>query len=154
MFELSGFCKQISTCLSQFHIIPSLGDTKIILFVTFQWKTCIFWHINKATCMTDILSHHKNKKNEISQHREFSKFYTISDNPGQNIGDTFPNIVISLAHCYYIEQTSPIPPPINVVLLFSFLTDSTLFWGRGGKLRGLFWCFFIRYAHVEQIIRV
>ena len=61
-----------------------------------------------------------------------------SYNPGQNIDDTFPNIVIFLAHCYYIEQTSPIPPPINVVLLFSFLTDSTLFWGRGGKLRGVF----------------
>ena len=62
----------------------------------------------------------------------------LTYNPGQNIGDTFPNMVICLAHCYYIKQTSPIPPPINVVLLFSFLTDSTLFWGRGGKLRGLF----------------
>ena len=38
-------------------------------------------------------------------------------NPEQNIGDTFPNTVIFLAHCYYIEQTSPIPPPINVVFI-------------------------------------
>ena len=30
---------------------------------------------------------------------------------------TFPNIVIFLAHCYYIEQTSPIPPLINVVFI-------------------------------------
>ena len=67
--------------------------------------------------MSDILSEHKIKKIEINQHRKFSKFYKISDNPGQNIDDTFPNIVIFLAHCYYIEQTSPIHPPINVVFI-------------------------------------
>ena len=67
--------------------------------------------------MSDILSYHKIKNIEISQHRKFSKFYKISDNPGQNIDDTFPNIVIFFAHCYYKEQTSPILPPINVVFI-------------------------------------
>ena len=44
--------------------------------------------------------------------------HTQTYNPaGQDIDDTFPNIVIFLAHCYYIEQTSSIPPPINVVFI-------------------------------------
>ena len=88
--------------------------------------------------MTDILSDHKFKM-EISQHREFSKFYVISDNPGQKIDDTFPNIVIFLAHCYYIEQTSPIPPtdpppfPHRSMLFccFHFLQIQHCFGGEG-----------------------
>ena len=43
--------------------------------------------------------------------------------------------LIFLARYYYIEQTSPIRPPINVVFIsYRF----NIVWGRGGKLRGLF----------------
>ena len=49
--------------------------------------------------MSDILSDHKIQIIEISQHHKFPKFYKISDNPGQNIDDTFAYIVIFLAHC-------------------------------------------------------
>ena len=69
-------------------------------------------------------------------------FYTY--NPGQNIDDTFPNVIIFLAHCYYIEQTSLIPPPINVVLLFSLFISYrfNIVLGARGEIEGPILMFF------------
>ena len=50
-------------------------------------------------------------------------------NPGQNIDDTFPNIVIFLAHCYYKEKTSP--PQSMLFCCFHFLQIQHYFGGEG-----------------------
>ena len=97
----------------------------------------------------------KINKFEISRHGEFSKLNIITDNPGQNIGDTFGYVVIFFPIVTGLKQYLPRSPTDQCCfVLQAFRVGSTLFWGRGEQLRGKIYGFWLGTYSSDKIIRM